>query len=266
MLRYRRQGVTIDMSGKQAREDRLESNGGAKIPALVPIRMLSVDAQAKVAIVLLSVIPSLACFYIGWMVSLRSGESLPPSALMGILLCIVCAGVAGFLMLRKYAQSIAKLRRYVIEIEKKTLPDVVRLEQSASSGELRCIVEGLNMILRETERRLTLIEEKLKIESGLRKALEQQQQVLLNAERHRVMVQSIGAACHHLGQPATALRMRLYLMKEEARTVEEMEGIEQGLLDIEAIEAILKKLREVNEYRTVPYLGEGDDENQILAI
>lgn len=233
----------------------------------MPLRNQNVDSQAKIAIVLLALIPSLACFYIGGMVSTHGVEPLPPSSVLVLLFCTGLAAVSGYLILRKYAKSIVKLRHYVAEIAQGSLPRSVKLEQTASSDDLQCIEESLNTILQETEKRVKLIEEKLQIESGLRRALEQQQKIVLKAERHRVMLQSIGAACHHLGQPATALRMRLYLMRERAKSVAEMEEIDQSILDLEAIETVLKKLREVNEYRTERYLSESDsDENHILAI
>lgn len=81
------------------------------------------------------------------------------------------------------------------------------------------------------------------------------------------MVQSLGAACHHLGQPATNLGMLLFLMKERAQTNEEMDEIDAGIREVEAISAVLQKLREVNEFHTEPYIcGQACDENQILAI
>ena len=46
-----------------------------------------------------------------------------------------------------------------------------------------------------------------------------------------------------------------------------MDAIDASLRDMEAIEAILKKLREVNEYRTEPYLtSSSPDDSQIIAI
>lgn len=232
-----------------------------------PLSRQSVDTQARIAIVLLALIPALACFYIGGVMSGPSGQSLPPLALTVFLLCTGIAAFSGYLILRKYARSIGKLRRYIMDIAEGSLPGSIRLEQSADSDDLRCIEDGLNTILREIEHRMHLIEDKLQTEYGLRKELERQQEVLIDAERHRVMMQSLGAACHHLGQPATALRLRLYLLKERARNDEEAHEIDCGIRDLEAIESVLRKLREVNEYRTVPYLPDDEcDENRILAI
>jgi len=252
------------MSGHQTRENH---NRPKEHGRCVPLRHQNVDRQAKIAVVLMALIPALACFYIGGMVSHHGNDPLPPSALFVILFCTALAAVSGYLILCKYAKNIGKLRQYVSEIATGTLPCNVKLEHTSSSDDLRCIEESLNVILKETEKRVNLIEEKLQVELGLRRALEQQQLVVLKAERHRVMLQSIGAACHHLGQPATALRMRLFLMKERATSVAEIEDINQSIIDIEAIESILKKLREVNEYRTERYLCESEsDENHILAI
>lgn len=99
------------------------------------------------------------------------------------------------------------------------------------------------------------------------KELQEKTNTLLQAERHRVMIQSLGAACHHLGQPAANLTMLLFLMKEQAKTTEEIQEIELGMQEVEVISTVLKKLREVTEFRTEPYVGgENPEETCILAI
>jgi PAS domain S-box-containing protein len=81
-------------------------------------------------------------------------------------------------------------------------------------------------------------------------------QAELQAERQRVMVESLGAACHHLGQPATILLASLELM---TRMTDPDRAVAQELLQssLEAAESLRKMLHELNgmtEYRTTPYM------------
>jgi PAS domain S-box-containing protein len=93
------------------------------------------------------------------------------------------------------------------------------------------------------------------------------------AERQRVMIESLGAACHHLGQPATILLANLGVMQEKVDksdpTVREL--VQMSTEAAEALGAILHKLNEVSEYKTTQYLSgrEGDlgePESRILDI
>lgn len=233
--------------------------------AKTSLRTQSVGRQVRMAVVLMSLMPALAFLYIGIALSDMDSSFLLPS-----LIVVACTGVAaicGWRILRTYLKNIVRLRQYVADIAGGTFTEPIHLYRSHESDDLRSIEESLNIILNELECRIKLVEDKLKVESGLRKALEQQHQVLLEAERHRVMLQSLGAACHYVGQPATALRLRLHLMRERASTMDELNEIDASIRDVEAIEKILRKLREVNEYRTEPYLRSGDSEgSQILAI
>ncbi len=94
----------------------------------------------------------------------------------------------------------------------------------------------------------------------------------LQAERQRVMVESLGAACHHLGQPATVILVSLEMLQ---RSHGKDPSVTRELLDAclesaESLRCMLHKLNEMTEYRTQAY-PRGDeqaDENQsrILMI
>ena len=93
------------------------------------------------------------------------------------------------------------------------------------------------------------------------------------AERHRVMLESLGAACHHLGQPATVLLANLGIMQRKLNGDGDELINELVTSSIEAAETlgdILHKLNAVNEYKTTRYLERPDgvesDENRILDI
>ncbi len=236
-----------------------------KFSLLSPLNKQDANSQVKLAIGLMSAIPALAFFYMGAM--LYSKESPSALTVLPVFCCTIAISVSGYFVLRKYSQSIVKLRRLITEVAEGTLPEQVMLDEVGSSDDLKYIEFGINAILCEMANRLRLIEEKYKVEAKLRKALEKQQQSLMQAERHRVMIQSLGAACHHLGQPATILRMRLFMLKERAQSLEEITEIEESIKEVDVICEVLRRLREANEFRTESYLSEGDPmDQQILAI
>ncbi len=105
----------------------------------------------------------------------------------------------------------------------------------------------------------------------LRNAVESQRRELMEAERQRVMFESIGAACHHLGQPVTVLSTYLQLMQRQENAPALLEMVNNSLASVQAISDVLDRLRNVNAYRTEPYLpaADGDQERtdeRILAI
>jgi FixJ family two-component response regulator len=105
----------------------------------------------------------------------------------------------------------------------------------------------------------------------LRSAVESQRRELIEAERQRVMFESIGAACHHLGQPVTVLSAYLQLMQLQEKDPELLDMVANSLASVQAISDILDRLRNVNAYRTEPYLAVSDlcperSDARILAI
>ena len=87
----------------------------------------------------------------------------------------------------------------------------------------------------------------------MRLAIEEQRQALLQAERERVMIQSIGAACHHLGQPATTLTCCLELLKVHCAQPEAKSMLNECAKAAEELGEIIHQLQHVCEYRTVAY-------------
>jgi PAS domain S-box-containing protein len=92
------------------------------------------------------------------------------------------------------------------------------------------------------------------------------------AERQNVMMESLGAACHHLGQPATVLMASLELM---ARVKDNDKALGEELLtsSIEAAESLRKmlhKLNDITEYKTTSYIdgkdSPGQTESRILDV
>jgi DNA-binding response OmpR family regulator len=90
----------------------------------------------------------------------------------------------------------------------------------------------------------------------MQQEIEKQRQALLDAERQRVMMESVGAACHHFAQPLTTMLGNLQVLAE-ADDIEEPEKrnmLQQCLKAAEMMRMILNKFQQVSEYRTHPYL------------
>jgi len=99
------------------------------------------------------------------------------------------------------------------------------------------------------------------------------EEALREAERHRVMLESLGAACHHLGQPATVLLANLGIMQKHLEGANDeliKELIQNSIGAAERLGEILHRLNTVNEYKTTRYLETSTDadspENRILQI
>jgi len=103
-------------------------------------------------------------------------------------------------------------------------------------------------------------------------AQKQAEEALRQAERQRVMLESLGAACHHLGQPATILLASLALLKKKSATCLHAdcgELIETSLQAADTLGDLLHGLNQHSEYRTVPYLESSavdTEDSNILKI
>ena len=85
-----------------------------------------------------------------------------------------------------------------------------------------------------------------------------------NVERNRVMMESIGTVCHHLGQPSTVILSGLELLKNggPSSAAERDELISMALDAAEKIGELLKELNELSNYRSEAYTAE----DSIIAI
>jgi PAS domain S-box-containing protein len=75
------------------------------------------------------------------------------------------------------------------------------------------------------------------------------------AERQRVMIESFGTACHHLGQPATVLMANLEMLSKEAATLpaEVRKQLADAMQAADTIRELLQKLNTAVLYRPTPY-------------
>ena len=85
------------------------------------------------------------------------------------------------------------------------------------------------------------------------------------ADRQRVMVESLGAACHHLGQPATVILASLELMVRVRQTDKGMadELLSSSIDAAESLRKMLHNLNDITEYRTTSYI-EGHDNTGLI--
>lgn len=220
--------------------------------------------QLRVAAALMTVIPLLAvCFIALTPYFPRGTYSLAVKAAVAVLAGLIAA--SGYVILWKYPQNILKLREYLREIVAGNLPEKITLLNS--EDDIRAIENYLNSLLLDLRRKVEQLEAQLHLSEEMKKAIEAQQGELLEAERHRVMIQSLGAACHHIGQPSTVLRAHLHLLKRHVISPRELAGLEQCERAVDEIAEILDKLRGVSEYRTVPYrMVSGGEDKEILDI
>lgn len=75
------------------------------------------------------------------------------------------------------------------------------------------------------------------------------------ADRQRVMIESLGTACHHLGQPATVLMANLEMLNKGAAALpdEVRQQLTEAMRAAETIRELLQKLNTAALYRTTPY-------------
>jgi len=164
-------------------------------------------------------------------------------------------------------RSIPTLREHITNVAKDSLQGKFTLVNIQDSDDIQYIEDCFDLVLEEMKYRIKLTEEQLRIAQALRKTVERQQHALLDAERHRAMIQTLGAACHHIGQPATVLQIRLEFLKKLSANEEELEEIDECVTAIQTISDVLQQLRQVSEFRTVPYVQTEDNSTDaILAI
>lgn len=223
--------------------------------------------QSMIAIVLIAGFPLMAIVYMGAMFWLQPGQ-LPMYIPAAIFASTIILAASGLMILLKFPKSIMRLRQYIAELAPLDSPSRISLADTMDSEDLRHIETDLNMVLQKMRKQVEMAENNQRKEHWLRQKIEEQQRTLVQAERHRAMVQSLGAASHYLGQPLTSLKMRLYLLKQnDALSEKERTGIEECEQDLDQVEAVLERLRTVSAFRTEPYIGNNDsNDNEILAI
>lgn len=236
----------------------------------ISIRSQRSRAYMEAALALTTVIPML-CFCLV-MLSLFT-DLLPDSLLlrMGVGLSGFIAGAAGYVMLRVYPANLERVRDYLSRIATGDLPEIAKLlpvEQDFNDIEFY-----LNEVIGGMQKRIAQLDDELARSQRLLKTIDQQSAKLIAAEQHRVMIESLGAACHHIGQPTTVLSLYLTRLRDQLGDEMKQSELDTCLKAVESISVILKKLTRISEYRTIPYITlhshegpSGDEQIKILDI
>ncbi len=238
---------------KRAQEDMAEMTMVADSTASTMQRASLVSGGAKkqfaVAIILISVMPVLAlAVVVVNSVVVMEDVGVVPRVVLGIALLLVCLGYA---LLLKSPRTILRLRRYLKQIMDGEAPDAAAL--IAAENDIDAIAKYLKAIVQSARDQVATIQN--------------QHEELVQAEQQRVMLESLGAACHHLGQPATVICSYLQMLKREQLSESTQNRLDHCLESAKAIEGILRRLQQANEYRTEPYCQvAGEDAQQILKI
>jgi response regulator of citrate/malate metabolism len=96
--------------------------------------------------------------------------------------------------------------------------------------------------------------------SCMRETLERQRAELLEAERQKAMIQSLGAACHHLGQPATTLQCCLDLLQRLNLASDAKSLVDQSNTAMQEISEMLHDLQRVCVFSTTTYRARSSNE------
>jgi hypothetical protein len=157
-----------------------------------------------------------------------------------------CAGLValGFAILLKYPINIVRLRRSLEQLESGVMPSPAALVLIKDEDDLAAIETYMHNIIEQTKQRIETIE--------------QQSHDLVEKETQRAMIESLGAACHHLGQPATIITTYLAMMRRKELPEDVRGMIEECEQAAEKIGDILDKLRSVTEFSVESYLPHED--------
>ena len=196
----------------------------------------STREQFAVAVALIAVIPLLTFSYlVGNAVVSHSFDTETLCFLLPSVLALVALGV---ILLERHTVEVTRLRRAVETMSK---GGAFSYNFSGVGEDFEAITRHLNHVLKQKDEKV--------------KSIQARSHALVLEEQRRVMEETVGAACHHLGQPATVIRVYLDLMKK-AEVSPEMRGmIQECQSAAEEVVQVLQRLQGVDEYKTESYLG-----------
>jgi signal transduction histidine kinase len=124
------------------------------------------------------------------------------------------------------------------------------VEEEIRKAELEQLNQSLgqtNVELRESNHQLEIAQERLRCQTVR----------LLETERQRVMLESLGAACHHLAQPLTVLMGDLEMLSDTGVTDDQRKLLDECLGAALSASELLRRFQDTTAYRTEPYLSSG---------
>ena len=216
--------------------------------------------QLRIAVFLLAVIPALALIFI-MITSYLPDAAYPSHAKVIIGIMTLINAFCGYFILRQYPQNIMRIRKYLENIAKGELPE--KIDLIISFDDIKSIEDYLNMIVSELKSKIKSLERQLQISKSHIDIIKKQSEEIISAEQQRVMIQSLGTVCHHIGQPATVLRGYLHILKNQTKDEKELSSIDKCMVAVENIAEILEKLRLLSEYKTVPYRTFEENESHV---
>jgi putative two-component system response regulator len=193
-------------------------------------------AQLVVASLLITVLPMLCLIWL-WQADVNG--LLTSSVASGVSVATIAIMLAGYALLGKYPLNIVRLRNYLQMLASGDMP--VRVHLSNDTDDLTAMQQYMADIVRQAADRIRVIQE--------------QQERLLHTERQRVMIESLGSLCHHLGQPATLIAVQLYMLQQQAEKPEMKKTVEECQQAFDALRDILTRMQRIVIYRTESYLN-----------
>ena len=200
--------------------------------------------QVMIASFLITILPSMILIWL-WE-NHRNGVVLPQLTVWGAYGGGLLVITLGYSLLLKYPISIVRLRSYLSSLAEGKIPALVSLAKN--EDDLAAVQRYMEGIVKMAEDRVRMLKD--------------QYENKLVVERQRVMVESIGAMCHHLGQPATIISMCLYRLKNNPNPGD----VNQILFDCETafndLSETLDKLRSIECYCSESYLHLADESSE----
>jgi signal transduction histidine kinase len=208
--------------------------------------------QVTIAAILITILPSMI---LAWMwKSHLDGIPIPALAAWGAGAVILVIIALGYAVLLKYPVSIVRLRRYLSTLANGEIPAHISLSQD--EDDLAAVQHYMEYIVKMAEERIAILEKSHKS--------------ALEAERQRVMIESIGAMCHHLGQPATVMSLCLYRLRNNPAPGDIPQILSDCNTAFDSMVQILDQLRATSRYSSEPYLSSlttpGTPEDRIIKV
>jgi signal transduction histidine kinase len=160
----------------------------------------------------------------------------------------------GVMLLLRHTLEMTRLRQQLEALARGRMPEG---RPGGDSEDFVAVTRNLSAVIKQTDARI--------------RGIESSSRSQLRAEQQRVMMETVGAACHHLGQPLTVMAAYLDLMGKRETDPEVGRMIAECQAAAVEASAILRRLHAVTQYRTEPYLpakdsGEGRPDARILKI
>ncbi|MDA3797868.1 MAG: hypothetical protein PF692_02180 [Kiritimatiellae bacterium] len=222
--------------------------------------------QIDIAIVLVGIIPILVAILLTFSELANYSRNIQ----IIIITITMLLALSGIIILYRYPKNISKLRNYLESMAEGKLPEHIDFDKC--EDDIIEIEHFLNAIVAEMKVKVEKLEAKLKIEQILSDSMSKKTNDMLKAEQTKVMFESIGAVCHHIGQPATVLSTYLFsLQREEDLSPKVRVQLKECSRAVDKISDILLQIQNIEGYKTVIYRdkhpGESSSKNDnILDI